>query len=108
MGAFKHVDVPLLFALWADNSLTRAEIASRLNISHTFLTRLAAKHKLPPRQSERKRNVADPTPDEIAERARQCRERHFAERRAERDDLTKTKVSQWRRGVCSPGGARHA
>lgn len=108
MGVFKHVDVPLLYQLWNDRTLTRAEIASRLGISHTFLTRLVAKHKLPPRHAEHKRNVVDPTPDEIAERARQCRERHYAQRRAEPPELTNTKVSQWNRGVCCPGGARHA
>jgi len=42
----------------------------------------------------------DPTPEEIAERARECRERHFKERREEtpvasrarawRQDLTRT------------------
>jgi len=108
MGAFKYIDVPLLFALWADESNTRAEIASRLGISHTFLTRLVAKHKLAPRRKEHKCNVVDPTPDEIAERARQCREKHFAERRAEPYESTVSKVSKWRHGICQPSGGRHA
>lgn len=108
MGAFKHIDVPLLYQLWNDRTLTRAEIASRLGISHTFLTRLVAKHKLPPRQAEHKRNVVDPTPDEIAERARQCREKHFAERRSEPYESTVSKVSKWRAGICQPSGGRHA
>lgn len=108
MGVFKHVDVPLLYQLWNDRTLTRSEIASRLKISHTFLTRLVKRHKLPPRQAEHKRHVVDPTPDEIAERARQCREKHFAERRAETDETTRTKVWKWQHGICLPGGGRHA
>jgi len=61
-----------------------------------------------PRPRDKNQHGNDPTPDEIAQRAAECRERHYAQRRAEPDDLTNSKVSQWRRGVCCPGGARHA
>jgi hypothetical protein len=44
----------------------------------------------------------DPTPEEIAERARECRERHMAQRRAEDVLTTNSKVSKWRAGICSP------
>jgi hypothetical protein len=58
MPALKYIDVPVLYELWTDSTLTRADIASRLGISHTFLTRLVAKHKLPPRAKEHKCGVA--------------------------------------------------
>ncbi|NBT05580.1 MAG: hypothetical protein EBS54_02085 [Betaproteobacteria bacterium] len=100
--------MPRLFELWADHSLSRAQVAGRLGISVAMLYRLMRRHKLPPRPKELKAPVPDPTPEEIAERARECRERHYAQRRAEPDQLTSSKVSQWRRGICQPGGARHA
>jgi hypothetical protein len=108
MKVVRPVDVPRLFALWADHTLTRVDVAHGLGLSPTQLTRLVAQYRLPPRPRDRNQHAGDPTPDEIAERARQCRERHYAQRRAEPDDLTNSKVSQWRRGVCCPGGARHA
>lgn len=108
MGVVKNVDLPTLFKLWGDHTLTRVQVSAMLGISPTHLTRLVARHKLPPRPRDRNQKTVDPTPEEIAERARQCRERHLAERRAEPDELTKSKVSKWRTGFCCPGGARHA
>ncbi len=108
MPAARPVDVPRLFALWDDHALTRVDVAHRLGVSPTQLTRLVAQYRLPPRPRDRNNNTPDPTPDQIAERARECRERHYAQRRAEPPELTATKVSQWNRGVCCPGGARHA
>jgi hypothetical protein len=40
---------------------------------------------------------ADPTPDEIEERARECREKHFAARR--REPWQTTRVQLWRDGI---------
>jgi hypothetical protein len=108
MPIVRHVDLARLYQLWNDHTLTRVKVSAMLGISPTHLTRLVARHKLPPRPRDRNQHASDPTPDEIAERARQCRERHYAQRRAEPDDLTNSKVSQWRRGVCCTGGARHA
>jgi len=54
---------------------------------------LVRQHGIPPREQLRKMPLADPTPDEIAERARECRERHYAERRGETDQTT----LQWRK-----------
>jgi hypothetical protein len=108
MPIVRHVDLARLYQLWNDHTLTRVKVSAMLGISPTHLTRLVARHKLPPRPRDKNQQTHDPTPDEIAERARQCRERHYAQRRAEPDDLTNSKVSQWRRGVCCPGGARHA
>lgn len=109
MGVVKQIDVPLLFQLWVDESLRREEIAHRLGCSHAHLARAVKAHGLPAR-ARRTRVVVpvDPTPDEIERLKAELKARHMAERRAEPDELTNTKVSQWRRGVCCPGGARHA
>lgn len=108
MPIVKNVDLPTLYQLWNDHRLTRVQISEMLQISPTHLTRLVARHKLPPRPRDKNQKAVDPTPEVIAERARQCRERHMAQRRAEPDELTKSKVSKWRTGFCCPGGARHA
>jgi len=108
MPIVRHVDLPLLYQLWNDHTLTRVRISEMLRISPTHLTRLVARHKLPPRPRDKNQQINDPTPDEIAERARQCRERHYAQRRAEPDEVTRTKVSKWRAGICQPSGGRHA
>ena len=104
----KQIDVAYLFALWADHTLERCDIARRLRISTTHLVRLASRYKLPPRPYEHKSITVDPTPEEIAERARECRERHFAQRRAEAAESTRTKAWKWQKGICQPTGGRHA
>jgi len=108
MGVCKNIDLPTLYQLWNDHTLTRVQVSTMLGISATHLTRLVARHKLPPRRRDYRRDVADPTPDEIAQRAAECREKHFAQRRAEPDEVTRTKVWKWQNGICLPGGGRHA
>jgi len=108
MPVVRHVDLPKLYQLWNDHTLTRVKVSAMLGISPTHLTRLVARHKLPPRPRDKNQHGNDPTPDEIAQRAAECRERHYAQRRAEPDCSTTSKVSKWRRGVCCPGGGRHA
>jgi hypothetical protein len=108
MGVCKNIDLPTLYQLWNDHTLTRVQVSSRLGISATHLTRLVTRHKLPPRRRDYRRDVADPTPDEIEQRAAECREKHFAQRRAEPDEVTRTKVWKWQNGICLPGGGRHA
>ena len=108
MPIVRHVDLARLYQLWNDHTLTRVRISEMLGISPTHLTRLVARHKLPPRPRDKNQHMNDPTPDEIAERARQCREKHFAQRRAEPDCSTTSKVSKWRAGICQPSGGRHA
>ena len=91
-GKPKHVDAAKLFQLW-HSDMDTGDIALELGVSTSTLHSLRLRHKLP----KRKRHatlMADPTPDQIEERARQCRERHFAERRGETDETT----LQWRRG----------
>jgi hypothetical protein len=108
MGVCKNIDLPTLYQLWNDHTLTRVRISEMLRISPTHLTRLVARHKLPPRPRDKNQHMNDPTPDEIAQRAAECRERHFAQRRAEPDCSTTSKVSKWRAGICQPSGGRHA
>ncbi len=80
----KQVDVPLLFKLWQE-PLEIREIAERLGVGESFVGKLARKHKLPKRATQRVEDngmrVDDPTPEQIAERAAWCRERrsHVAE-----------------------------
>jgi len=85
MPIVRHVDLAKLYQLWNDHTLTRVKVSSMLGISPTHLTRLVARHKLPARPRDRNQHMNDPTPDEIAQRAAECREKHFAQRRAEPD-----------------------
>jgi hypothetical protein len=96
----RKVDVPTLFLLWADMTLTRVEVARKLGVTEGNLTRLAERYGLGPRgRQHRAFSMDDPTPEEIAERARECRERHFAQRRAETATATDSKLSK-RRARC--------
>lgn len=74
----KQVDVPLLFKLWQE-PLEIREIAERLGVGESFVGKLARKHKLPKRATQRVEDngmrVDDPTPEQIAERAAWCRAR---------------------------------
>jgi len=80
-----QIDVPRLFALWADATLSRDEIARLLGVGGTTLQKLAHRYALPPRKvaNSRRQSRGDPTLEEIAIRARECRERHYAEKRVE-------------------------
>ena len=76
------VDVEKLFRLWSSDML-REDIARELGVSVSHLARLCQRHHLPKRKPMRNQADTDPTPDEIAARASECRERHYAARRAE-------------------------
>jgi transposase-like protein len=79
-----QIDVARLFALWNDEQMTRAEVARELGVTAGQLARLAGRHGLAARgRKHRAFSMADPTPDEIERRAAECRERHYAQRRAE-------------------------
>jgi hypothetical protein len=77
-GKTKQIDVPLLFKLWGREVEVR-EIAHVLGVSEAYVGRLARKHHLPKRLPQKAENngrtVADPTPEEIAERAAEIRAR---------------------------------
>lgn len=90
-------DVQLLHRLWADETLQHREIALRLGVSQSFLGRLKLRHKLPKRDPPQCRTPYDPTPEEIAERAAECRERHFATRRCESEEASSSRSSRARR-----------
>ena len=87
-----------LLALW-QQGLTLIEIGIACGCSSSTAGALVKRHRLPPREQVRKMPLADPTPDEIAERARECRERHYAERRAEREETVRTKIWKWQGGA---------
>jgi hypothetical protein len=69
-------------------------IAAHLGIRRQRLHELRREHGIPDRVCKFRKRLADPTPEEIEERSRECRERHYAERRAEKDETSRIKV--WR------------
>jgi hypothetical protein len=107
MKTRRKIDVARLTKLWCYHTLPRAEVARRVGVSGSHLTRLASLYKLPERPAEHCAWVTDPTPEEIAERARECRERHYAQRRAEGEETTRTKIWKWNVGICEPSAGRH-
>lgn len=61
------VDVPTLFALWADDEMTRTEIARALSVSDKKLTEVAQAHGLANRGPRHRCDVNDETtPEEDA------------------------------------------
>jgi hypothetical protein len=64
-----------LHRLWARGD-SYQEIAAALGCSQSFVSRLKDRHKLPNRQKPNREIFEDdPTPEEIAERAAECRAR---------------------------------
>jgi hypothetical protein len=62
-----------LHQLWASGA-SYMEIAAALGCSQSFVSTLKDRHKLPNRQKATKEIFADdPTPEQIAERAAECR-----------------------------------
>ena len=88
-----QVDMQDLFRMWHDRRLTRREIALALGVSQSFLSTTAARLGLPRRETVHS-EANDPTPEEIAERARECRERHYAARRLESEEASRSRA--WR------------
>lgn len=99
----KRVDRAVLLDLW-QRGLTLIEIGAAIGCASSTVGSLVKQHKLPPRAPLQKLPQDDPTPEEIAERARECRERHYAERRREAVCSTTSKLSKWRHGICQPRG----
>jgi DNA-binding CsgD family transcriptional regulator len=89
------VDVPKLFALWATQA-TLPEIAEQLGCKLTSLWTLKRRHKLPPKRRPDGSSPNDPTPQEIEERAMECRKMREAKLRGESDSATKARL--WRGG----------
>jgi len=88
-----QVDMQKLFRMWHDRTLTRREIALALGVSQSFLSTTAARLGLPRRETVHS-EANDPTPEQIAERARECRERHYAARRLESEEASRSRA--WR------------
>jgi len=84
-----------LHRLWASGA-SYDEIAAALGCGASLVCRLKVRHKLPDRPRKGVKGDRDPTPQEIAERARECRERHYARRRSETPTQTDTRLSHER------------
>lgn len=82
-----------LLELW-NQGLTLIEMGLALGCSASTMSGLIRAHNLPERRRPNMSVGADPTPAEIAERARECRERHYAQRRAETSECSRIKT--WR------------
>jgi hypothetical protein len=70
--AEKPVHVPDLFKLW-NSDRTTTQVHQELGITYNQLVRLVAQHKLGKKPRVQARLAKDPTPEEIAERAAECR-----------------------------------
>lgn len=82
--------------LYARRELSRTDLACHFRCSVSSIDGLRVQFDLPKRKTCRWRRIqvqADPTPDEIAVRAAECRERHMAQRRNEPDSGT---CLEWR------------
>ena len=102
----REIDVPLMFRLWT-TGVAREVICQELGVSSQQLSVLKQQYALPDRPKRPASLAPDPTPEEIAERAAECRERHFMERRGETEDNSRSKAASWRRGATTPKGAHH-
>lgn len=76
------MDIEKLRQMW-DAGVRVDVIARTFGVRHRKIQELRRLHGIPDRECSYHNRPADPTPEEIEERARECRERHFAERRAE-------------------------
>ncbi len=105
-GQSRMVNVLLLHQLWAQG-LSAGEIGRRMGVCTTTVSKWAQRYKLPSRPPQVTLESEAPSQEDeaasqrglalspwVAQRARECRERHYAERRGETDETT----LQWRRG----------
>lgn len=112
-------DVALLFRMWAAGA-TLAEIGERFGVVESTVSKWVTRYKLPRRWHVNQLDLPAPTPEDdaaslaglalspwVEERAREVREKHYAERRAEPEETARSKANAWRRGVTQPRGAHH-
>ena len=105
-GQSRKVNVLLLHQLRAQG-LSAGEIGRRMGVCTTTVSKWAQRYKLPSRPPQVTLESEAPSQEDeaasqgglelspwVAERAQECRERHYAERRGETDETT----LQWRRG----------
>ena len=72
--------VETLRQMW-DAGVPADVIAAHLGIRRQRLHELRREHGIPDRPNKFRKRIVDPTPDEIRDRKRECRRRHFAEKR---------------------------
>lgn len=108
----KPLDVAKLHRLYADRSLTLDEIARLIGFSQCHLAKLLKRHGIERRERNndmRGRPKPDPTPEEIAERAAECRAKHLEDKRAaiwnSADDGARATVYVVRPGFIGTGTA---
>lgn len=87
-----------LFRLWGSGASYDA-IAAAIGCNVGTVQKLKERHKLPNRKKVTNTEflaTVDPTPEQIEERARECREAHFAKRRRETPIQTDSRLSKER------------
>jgi len=85
--------------LWAAG-VSRMDLAERYSCSVCHIDNYRMLLALPARQRGRRQecySASDPTPEQIEQRARECREKHYAERRLETEENVRIKV--WKHRV---------
>ena len=80
---YQKYDAELIRRLWLLTTMTTQEIAYEVGCSRQYVSYRVEQMGLPPRGKPANSDEPDPTPEEIAERAAQCRARHLREKRAE-------------------------
>lgn len=93
MAGIREVDVQELFRLW-HSPMTNTELCEHFQITGGSLWSLRVKYALPirPRVCNRdtQRRPDDPTPEEIAERAAECRARRTKEEKKRMEKMGRT------------------
>jgi hypothetical protein len=87
----RKYSVPELFRLWAGGA-SYSQIAACLGVTESYVHKLKDRHKLPNRPRSYSAPTDDPTPEEIEKRKAEVRAAHFAKRRGETEDQTRTRV----------------
>ena len=106
VSSHSRADVALLHQMWSQG-LSAGEIGRRMGVCQSTVSKWAQRYKLPARPPQVTLESEAPSQEDeaasqgglalspwVAQRARECRERHYAERRGETDETT----LQWRRG----------
>lgn len=93
MAGIREVNVPELFRLW-NSEMTNTELCEHFQITGGSLWSLRKKYALPQRPKvanrDTQRRPEDPTPEEIAERAAECRAKRTKEEKARMEKLGRT------------------
>lgn len=80
--------------MWADMDLTIAEIADLSGVTYQWLQRNYTTLNLSSRGYPNQKTFEDPTPKEIRDRARECRRKHFANKKRESCPFAEEQNSQ--------------